>query len=697
MKKIGLLLATIIMAVLFTLSANAATEGYYTYNVYDGKATITDVDTSISGDVTIPSTLGGYSVTTIDEWAFYDCTGLTSIVIPDSVTSIGRYAFADCTCLTSMTLPFVGESLDGTSNTHFGYIFGAYNYEDVGSYIPTSLKEVIITAPCKTIGDYAFYAFNGYRGLTNIIIPDSVTSIGNCAFAFCERLTSITIPDSVTFIDRNAFFYCSSLANITIPDGVTSIGIQAFEMCTKLTNITIPDSVTSIGNHAFADCTSLTSITIPNSVTSIGVGAFQRCTGLTSVTLPFIGNTPDGTSDTYFGIIFGTYNYSDVNSYIPTSLKEVIITEPCKTIGDYAFRNCTSITNITISDSVTSIGDGAFCDCTGLTNIIIGDSVTSIGYSAFSACTGLASITIPDSVTSIKNWTFNGCTGLASIIIPDSVTSIVNYAFYGCTGITDVYYYGTEEQWDEISIGCDNDYLIDATIHFNCCKVNSDRKHSYTSEIITVPTHLTEGVEVFTCVCGYTYTEVVAKLTEHTYEEVVTEPTCTVQGYTTYTCECGYTYTDNFTQYLGHNMSEFAVVKDATCTEKGEERAYCSRCDYFETKAIKALGHNMGDFVVIKDSTCAEKGEKRADCLRCDYFKTKKIDLKQHIDANGDENCDACELYLPSLDCLCVCHAKSIGAFVYKLFTVLDELFGTRLLEKVFHITSEYCDCGLQH
>lgn len=181
--------------------------------------------------------------------------------------------------------------------------------------------------------------------------------------------------------------------------------------------------------------------------------------------------------------------------------------------------------------------------------------------------------------------------------------------------------------------------------------------HEYTTEITTPATHLTEGVKTFTCKCGDSYTDVIEKLEGHTYESVVTAPTCTEKGYTTFACECGDSYKDNF---------------------------------------VKSLGHNLGKFVVTKEATCTENGEKKAACLRCDYLKVQKIDAKQHKDANGDESCDVCELYLPSLKCLCVCHAKTIGAFVYKLFTMLDEIFGTRLLEKVFNI-SDYCTCGLKH
>ena len=247
-----------------TFSAIAENEGYYTYTVENGEATITDCDESISGDVVIPDTLGGYPVTSIGYEAFCNCTGLTSITIPDSVTRIGGCAFSDCTGLTSITIP---DSV-------------------------------------TSIGDYAF---NHCTGLTSITIPDGVTSIGDGAFAYCSGLTSITIPDSVKSIGRFAFSGCAGLTSITVSSGnkvyhstdnclietesktlisgcknsiipsdgsVTSIGAGAFGGCTGLTSITIPDSVTSIGDVAFAICTDLTSITIPASVTDIGYYAF---------------------------------------------------------------------------------------------------------------------------------------------------------------------------------------------------------------------------------------------------------------------------------------------------------------------------------------------------------------------------------------------------------------------------------------
>lgn len=248
--------------------------------------------------ITIPD-----SVTSIGNYAFYGCTSLTSITIPDIVTSIGSSAFSGCSSLESITIPFVGAKAGVTSSDTyqypFGYIFGTSSYTGGlataqyyygGStsstisgtyYIPSSLKSVTVTG-----GNILYGAFYNCKGLTNITIPNSVTSIGGSAFRGCTGLTSITIPNSVTSIGDHAFYGCRGLTSITIPDSVTSIGSSAFWYCSGLTSVTISNSVTSIDEGAFRDCSGLTSVVIPDSVTSIGYEAFDGCSGLTSIIIP---------------------------------------------------------------------------------------------------------------------------------------------------------------------------------------------------------------------------------------------------------------------------------------------------------------------------------------------------------------------------------------------------------------------------
>ena len=234
--------------------------------------------------------------------------------------------------------------------------------------------------------DYGYSTYNteatsGYSVFTNnnlsgkLIIPNSITKIGNYAFRGCTSLTSVTVPNTVTSIGSNAFCQCTSLESITIPDSITNIAGSAFENCGKITSVTIPDSVTSIGDYAFNNCKSLTQVTIPDTVTNIGSSAFRNCTLLTQVTIP----------------------------------------DSVTSIGGWAFQNCKSLTSVTIPDTVTNIGSSTFNGCTSLTSITIPDSVTSLSSRAFANCTNLTSITIPDTVTSIGGSTFENCTSLTSI------------------------------------------------------------------------------------------------------------------------------------------------------------------------------------------------------------------------------------------------------------------------------------------
>ncbi len=279
-----------------------------------------------TGVVTIPSSITisvhNYTVTSIDVNAFEYCTGLTSVTIPNSVTSIGNNAFKGCTGLTSVTIP---SSVTSIGDYAFRECSGLTSITIPNSvrfignaafYLCTGLTSVTIPNSVRSFGGNAFNSCTGLTSITvasdnryydsrnncnaiidratntlisgcmNTIIPNSVTSIGYCAFIGCTGLTSVTIPNSVTSIGYRAFYNCSGLTSIAIPNSVTSIGDDAFAWCSGLTSVTIPTSVTSIGNHVFSGCSGLTSVTIPNSVTSIGYQAFYGCSGLTSVTIP---------------------------------------------------------------------------------------------------------------------------------------------------------------------------------------------------------------------------------------------------------------------------------------------------------------------------------------------------------------------------------------------------------------------------
>ncbi len=228
----------------------------------------------------------------------------------------------------------------------------------------------------KKIKNIRPFAFSSCSNLTNITIPNSVTSIGWFAFSGCKNLTSINIPISVTSIEFSTFANCSSLKSINIPNSVTNIGKSAFYNCSSLTSVTIPSSVTRIEELTFSGCRNLTNVNIPNSVTSIEFSAFENCSSLTSITIP-----------------------SSVTS-----------------IKMSAFRDCSSLKSITIPSSITSIGEWAFAGCSSLISVDIPNSVTRIEVGAFRGCSSLASITIPSSVTSIETGAFRECRNLTRVV-----------------------------------------------------------------------------------------------------------------------------------------------------------------------------------------------------------------------------------------------------------------------------------------
>ena len=389
MKTIKTWLLTI-STLLCSITASAQSfgvDGIY-YRITSSKKPLTvGVTSGINdyvGEVAIPDNIiyeeKVYTVTSIEDWAFYDCSNLTSITIPNSVTSIGDLAFSGCSGLTSVTIPY----------------------------------SVI------SIGREAFYKCSG---LSSLSISNGVTNIGSGAFWYCSSLTSVTIPNSVTSIEDHAFYYCSSLTNIIVEEGNTvydsrnncnAIIETATNTLTQGCNSTIiPNSVTSIGDAAFCGYKGLTSIPIPNSVTNIGGWAFMNCSNLTTITIP---NSVTNIGDFAFNGCKG--------------LASITIPNSITSIGDEAFVGCFSLLSIVIEEGNTVYDSRNNCNAIietatntlirGCNSTVIPNSVTSIGDVAFDGCTSLASIIIPNSVTSIGKWAFMNCSGLVTITLETS-------------------------------------------------------------------------------------------------------------------------------------------------------------------------------------------------------------------------------------------------------------------------------------
>ena len=441
-----------------------------------------------------------------------------------------------------------------------------------------------------------------------IIVENGVKSIGFYAFEGCVNLTSVIIADSVSSIGVWAFYGCSGLEFAVLPNNITNIGYSAFRDCSSLKEIILPDGIVSIDNSAFYGCQALTSVVIPDSVTTIGTWAFAECSSLASVVIP------DGV----------------------------------ESIGDYAFYNCSGLLSVTIPDSVTSIGNDVFRGCKALASVTIPEGVTNIGDRAFYECSSLTSVVIPEGVTNIGSWAFAECSDLTAVTVPGSVTSIGKKAFSGSSSLADIYYTGSEDDWANISMGANNDAVLNATVHYEAEVCT----HSYSEWVITVaPGCTSNGEKEKTCGnCGDVVKETVPAV-GHSMKEKVVLPTCTANGYTAHYCEnCTYTYNDTYVDIKDHSYGDWYTSKDVTCTENGENKRVCSVCGYEAVKVIPCNGHSMKESVYAP--TCTEQGYTHHYCENCTYsYDDTYVDALGHSYGDWVKNsfgkyeriCDVCK------------------------------------------------------
>ena len=520
----------------------------------------------------------GNSVTNIEDSAFENCKKLKDIAIPDSVTSIGGSAFRNCINFKEIIIP---DSVTSIGSKAFFDCYlenivlgdGLENLE--GFNFDSHLKAIIIGNSITKIEDYAF---ENCTSLESITIGNSVKSIGRWAFNGCINLSktnySGTIEQwvkikfghaggSVSDLYSNPTYYSKDLyiknqlvteINLTT---VTEISDSAFKNCESIKSVILSDNVTSIGVQAFAGCINLENITIGSSVTNIDYLAFENCKNLAKTNYA-------GTIDQWAEIFFGsspTYYSEDlyINNQLVTEANLSIATK----ISSDAFWNCKSIKNVTIPESVKSIGLQAFDGCinlikTNYTGTI--DQWAKIGFQGESSNptyyskdlyinNQLVTEANLTTTTKISQFAFYYCRSLESITIPHSVTEIENYALKNCFALKDIYYDGSENEWNNFEIHYGNESINNANIHYN----TSDNDYVVSERI--EPDCEKEGKITYTCPHGFTKTAILSELGHNTIVKEIVQPTCNKGGYTVYECDrCGKTYNSDYTEPLGHNF-----------------------------------------------------------------------------------------------------------------------------------------------
>ena len=567
---------------------------------------------------------------------------IKTVVIEEGVTSIGRYAFGDHSALTNV---YISNTVSYIDNAAFSECISIQNVyiSDLSNWCNMYYRRSNSNPLC-----YGGNLYLNEELVTDLVIPDNVSSISENAFYGCNSITSVTFNDNLTSIGEYAFENCDNIASVTFNDNLTSIGEYAFAHCDNIASVAFNENLSSIGEHAFAYCDNIASVAFNDNLTSINKYVFYNCDGLTSVAF----------TDCLTSIDEFAFSHC-------SNLAEVSIGKNVSSIAETAFIYCGSLTKInvdednetfksidgvlfssnmvallqypaqktdeayTIPDNVLIIKDYAFQHNDYLKTVTIPETVATIGEYTFFDCDALTSITIPDEVVSIGDYAFCYCDKLETVIMGNGITSIGEFAFYrdgnldGYFEETDLYYNGTEEQWNDVSVGYYNHF---ARIHYNC---TSPEGH-YTLTKVVAPTSCSEqGYSEYTCPCGYTmqtdYTTV-----DHTSGEwiVSREATCTSDGYRYKRCTyCGTRLNEETIPSTDHTASEWQSVAP-TCTEAGLEGKCCTSCgELLEGEIVAALGgsHSFGEWTNIDN-------KQERTCSTCGYIEYRIVPG----DLNGD-------------------------------------------------------------
>ena len=558
---------------------------------------------------------------------------VTSVNVPESVTVINNYAFSNYESLESVELH---ENITEIgANAFYGTAIynNTENWENGGLYIDNCL----VNANSDFSGDYiikdgtrviAKEAFKNIGVIESVKIPDTVTKIDSCTFFHCYSLVSVDLGNGVTILEDQAFYDCSNLTSINLNENIKKIGYAAFYGCPSLSmELSLGDNMEYIGDYAFYNCTGITSARIKGNNCEMGSYAFSQCTGIKNAVL-------DGVKFIGERVFYGCTELEDVQLINVeavdecafsgcTSLKNLDFGSALKEISDNAFASNTALENINLPETLEYIGYWAFGDCEALTEVVIGKNIKEIDDYAFYDCEGLTQIKVYAEAAEISSMAFLGCDNVTSlylgtqsavneiypgifynlkelvlgegvteipadryngnyfaeITIPKSVTQIGDNAFMNCENLTTVYYGGSPSKWEAISIGINNEPLLNAEIIF----AEHDHQPSEEWFVDEDSTCSEEGSQHKECViCGIVVETQAIPLKPHT------------------------------------PGGDWILDYDAKCTKDGKGHRNCEICgEIAEVEIIPATGHTPGDWITDKKATVNAAGEKHTECEDC--------------------------------------------------------------------------------
>lgn len=460
-KNLSVIMAVVMIFSVFMqigVVASAEEASVLTFTVKDGKATISKADANATV-IEIPAEYEGVPVVGVEQVAFLSCSKITEFI--------------------------VDENSEYFSTDEYGVLYNKDKTKLVKFINGSDLTEFDIP---ESVVELGYYAFRMSKKLVRVYIPGSISAIGIDCFYDCNNLSDIIFSEGLTRIGELAFGFCTALTTINLPDSLKSVGLGAFAGCNLTGVLELPESLAKLSSKftwsevfsgpitaysvsennsnlstdengvlynkektqllSFPCASEVETFSVPLSVTSVARGAFNKATGLKAV------ECHDGITD------FG------VRAFGQTGLTSFVFPKGITEVPDEMFYVCKNLSEVVLPDGITSIGTQAFYACDALESVEFPDTVTEIAERAFYS-SGISNIEIPDGVESIGTWMFGWCENLESVTIPSSVVGISDNAFYQCENLTDVYYTGTADEWDSLTVAEGNEYLLDATIHYN--------------------------------------------------------------------------------------------------------------------------------------------------------------------------------------------------------------------------------------